>query len=357
MLSRRTFFRAGALAAGAAALPLDLFSVPPPRTPGWVELDRNENAYGPPESARRAIADAASRGNRYLDGDEMNAFRDQIARREGVTRDHIVLGSGSSEILWMAASAFLGSGDTLLLGDPTFELIGRCAERRDAKLVKVPVTAGQADDLAELEKGLADGVKLVYVCWPNNPCGTMPPAADIHSFVSKAAKRAPVLVDEAYLDYADPERKTSAVALVRGGGNVIVARTFSKIFGLAGMRMGYAVAQPDVARKLSPLRFSNLNTITLHAASAALADHEFVTMAVRRNAEGRAIACRALEAAGIEFVQPSASFVWFRGAPDLPARLAAHHIRIPDGRFSGGWNRITVGTLEEMDAFARAMKA
>ncbi|HVR42139.1 MAG TPA: aminotransferase class I/II-fold pyridoxal phosphate-dependent enzyme, partial [Thermoanaerobaculia bacterium] len=273
MLTRRTLFRTSALALGAAAIDLPALAGPVARTArndGWLELDRNENPWGPSEDARKAMIARIERGNRYLDADELDAFRDQIARREGVTRDHVVLGAGSSEILWMAASEFLGAGDVLLLGDPTFELIGRCAERRGASLERVPVTADQGDDLDRFAAKLDPKVRLVYLCWPNNPCGSLIPAGEMRSFVRAAAAKAPVLVDEAYLEYADGSLRSSMADLVRAGENAIVARTFSKIHGLAGMRMGYAVARPETARRLAAHRFSVLNSLALAAASAAL---------------------------------------------------------------------------------------
>ena len=258
----------------------------------------------------------------------------------------------------MAAEAFLKPGDRFVLGHPTYELIGRCAERIGATLDRINVTPEQRDDLDAYAKALNENVKLVYVCWPNNPCGSMHAPADVRTLVSAAAKRAPVLVDEAYLEYADPDLKTSMASLVRSGGNVIVARTFSKIHGLAGMRMGYAIAQPETAKRLMSQRFSVLNSLALAAASAALEDRDFVRMAKKRNDEARAIAVGAFENAGIRHIPSSTSFIWFDVSRHerLPERLAEHQIRMPSGRFTGGWNRITVGTSEEMERFAEAMK-
>ncbi|MFZ2492846.1 MAG: histidinol-phosphate transaminase [Thermoanaerobaculia bacterium] len=355
MLNRRDLLRTGAAALAAATLPIETYAAP--RTNGsWVELDRNENPWGPSPAARKAIMDAAARGGRYLDGAELDAFRDQLALREGVTRDSIVLGAGSSEILWMASEEFLGRGDVLLLGDPTFELMGRCAERNGAELARIAVDPEQNDDLGAFEKRLTDKVKLTYLCWPNNPCGSMHPAGDVSELVKKAAERAPVLVDEAYLDYADPDLKRSMVSLVRQGANVIVARTFSKIHGLAGMRMGYGVALPETAKRLARWRFSVPNSLALFAAAASLGDREFLQLARKRNEEGRQIACRAFDEAGIKYVPSSTSFVWFRD-PGLDEKMKAARILIPKGRFAGGWNRVTIGTLEEMNRFAEALRS
>ncbi|HUP50218.1 MAG TPA: histidinol-phosphate transaminase [Thermoanaerobaculia bacterium] len=360
MLNRRTLLKSGALAiGGAAAIDLQALAGPVARThpPGLLELDRNENPYGPPQSAKRAVGEAMERGNRYLDGHELDAFRDQIAVREGVKRESVVLGAGSSEILWMAAVEFLGPGDVLLLGDPTFELIGRCAGLRGATVERVPVTAGQADDLDALTRRLSSRPKLVYLCHPNNPCGTMLATAEVRRFVLAAARQAPVLVDEAYLDYPDPELKGSMAELVRGGQNVIVARTFSKIYGLAGMRMGYAIAAPETARRLARHRFSVLNSLAVASASAALRDKNFVDLARKRNEEGRAIITAAFEKAGIRYAPSVTSFLWFDESrqPDLSARLRAQNILIPGGRFGGGWNRVTIGTIDETKRFAEAL--
>lgn len=360
MFNRRALLKSGALAFGAAALDLQALTTPVARTSGGLlELDRNENPYGPPESSKKAMVDAIGRGNRYLDAAELNAFRDQIAAREGVQRESVILGFGSSEILWMSAVEFLGSRQVLLLGHPTFELIGRVAEQRGATVERVPVTSEQHDDLARLQEGLKKKPKLVYLCHPNNPCGTMLPAGDLRQFVATASQQAPVLVDEAYLEYADPSMKSSMAHLVRGGHDVVVARTFSKIYGLAGMRMGYAIARPDTVRRLARHRFSVLNSLAVAAASAALRDMGFTEMARRRNAEGKKIIVEALEAKSIRHIPSVTSFVWFDQSrvPELPPKLREANILIPHGRFEGGWNRVTVGTAEECERFASAIRA
>jgi histidinol-phosphate aminotransferase len=358
MLSRRSLLKTSAFAIGAAGLDLSLLAGPVARTAtGFIELDRNENPHGPSPAARKAMIDRIERGNRYLDSDELNLFRDQIGKHEGVTREHIVLGSGSSEILWMAAAEYLGPGRALLRGEPTFELIGRCAEIGGARVESVPVGDDQNDDLSRLEEKLAADVKLVYLCWPNNPCGSMLPAADLRTFVSKAARRAPVLVDEAYLDYADGELKTSMVDRVRAGEDVIVARTFSKIHGLAGMRMGYAVALPETAKRLARHRFSVLNSLALAASSAALDDRQFQELARKRNDEGKKAAYAVLDEIGIRYIPSSTSFVWFQeGDRKFAPRLREKNILIPSGRFDGGWNRVTIGTAEEMTRWSEAMR-
>ena len=361
MFDRRALLKSGALAFGAAALDLHALAGPVARTSsdGLLELDRNENPYGPPESSKRAMVEAMARGNRYLDGAELDAFRDQIAAREGVRRESVVLGFGSSEILWMSAAEFLGPGDVLLRGHPTFELIGRVAGQEGATVEAVPVTADQIDDLPRLEEGLKKNPKLVYVCHPNNPCGTVLDAGALRQFVIKAAQKAPVLVDEAYLEYADPGLKTSMAGLVRDGHDVIVARTFSKIYGLAGLRMGYAIARPETVSRLARRRFSVLNSLAVAAASAALRDTAFVDFARRRNDEGKKIVVEALEAKGIRHIPSVTSFVWFdqSNVPELPAKLRQANILIPHGRFEGGWNRVTIGTIEEAERLAAALRA
>ncbi|HEY0591803.1 MAG TPA: aminotransferase class I/II-fold pyridoxal phosphate-dependent enzyme [Thermoanaerobaculia bacterium] len=360
MLSRRTLLKTSAFAVGAAGLDLSLLAGPVARTGAastLIELDRNENPHGPSPAARKAMIERIERGNRYLDSDELNLFRDQIATREGVARENIVLGSGSSEILWMAAREFLSPGKTLLLGDPTFELIGRVAELGGATLEKIPVGDDQGDHLDRFDAKRAPAVKLVYLCWPNNPCGSMVPANDMRAFVSKAARTAPVLVDEAYLEYADGDLKTSMVDRVRAGEDVIVARTFSKIHGLAGMRMGYAIALPETAKRLAQHRFSVLNSLALAGASAALDDRGFQELSRKRNDEGKKVASTVLDELGIRYVPSSTSFVWFHeGDRKLAGPLRERNILIPNGRFAGGWNRVTIGTAEEMARWAEAMR-
>ncbi|HEX7708852.1 MAG TPA: histidinol-phosphate transaminase [Thermoanaerobaculia bacterium] len=358
MLSRRNLIKSSAIALGVASLDLTALAGPVARTSSsWIELDRNENPYGPSPAARKAMIDRIERGNRYLDADELNAFRDKIANFEGVTRDHVVLGAGSSEILWMAAQEYLGEGKTLLQGDPTFELIGRLAEAKGSRVERIAVTPEQEDDFDAIRKAAARA-SLVYFNWPNNPCGSMAPAAAMKGIAKDLANRCPVFVDEAYLEFVDPSLESSTVSLVKEGANVIVARTFSKIHGLAGMRMGYGVARPEVARRLGSYRFSVLNSLALAASSAALDDQEFIASSHRRIKEGKTAIYRLFDDLGVRYIPSSASFVWFHeGDRNWAPRLRERQILIPSGRFSGGWNRVTVGTAEEIARFGEAVRS
>jgi histidinol-phosphate aminotransferase len=358
MLNRRCLIKSSALALGAASFDLAALAGPIARTSsGWIELDRNENPHGPSPAARKAMIERIERGNRYLDLDELNVFRDKIAKHEGVTREHIVLGAGSSEILWMAAQEFLGEGKTLVQGDPTFELIGRLAAASGSRVVRIAVTPKQEDDLDAIRKAGASA-SLIYFNWPNNPCGTMAPARAIKEVAKDLAQRCPVFVDEAYLEFADPALETSTASLVKEGANVIVARTFSKIHGLAGMRMGYGVAQPEVAKRLATYRFSVLNSLALAAASASLDNRDFLASSHRRINEGKAQIYQTFDDLGVRYVPSSASFVWFQeGDRNWTPRLREQRILIPSGRFSGGWNRVTVGTTDEIARFSEAVRA
>ena len=358
MLNRRSLIKSSALALGAASFDLTTLAGPLARTSsGWIELDRNENPYGPSPAARKAMIDRIERGNRYLDVDELNAFRDRIAKREGVTRDHIVLGAGSSEILWMAAEEFLGEGKTLVQGHPTFELIGRLAETRGSRVERIAVTPKQEDDFDAIRKA-GKSASLVYFNWPNNPCGTMAPASAMKGLAKDLAQNCAVFVDEAYLEFADPSLESSTASLVKQGANVIVARTFSKIHGLAGMRMGYAVAQPDVVKRLASYRFSVLNSLALAASAAALDDDDFIASSHRLINDGKKGLYRTFDDLGVRCIPSSASFVWFyEGDRNWAPRLRERQILIPSGRFSGGWNRVTVGTSEELGRFSEAVRS
>jgi histidinol-phosphate aminotransferase len=257
----------------------------------------------------------------------------------------------------MAAREYLREKGTLVQGHPTFELIGRLAAQHGAKVEAVPVTATQQDDLDRLASAGSKNVSLVYLNWPNNPCGSMIGAAAMRDFVRKVAPRVPVFMDEAYLEYADPTLAGSMVSLVRQGADVIVARTFSKIHGLAGMRMGYAVARPEIAKRLSVYRFSVLNSLALAAASAALDDRLFQDLSRKRNEDGKKLVVQTFEEKGISYIPSSTNFVWFKEEDrGIAAELRKHAILIPNGRFEGGWNRVTIGTMPEMERWAEVMR-
>jgi histidinol-phosphate aminotransferase len=295
--TRRNFFRN--LAAGAAvtaSLPplADLaFSelVPGARASeagGPIILSRNENAYGPSQKVIASMQDSLRFANRYPDP-AVSALHDRITQSHSIKPEQLVLGCGSGEILSITASSFLGPGKTLITAVPTFESIGRCAKALGAQVVEIPLDKNHAHDLPAM-LGRADATTgLVYICNPNNPTASLTPRNDLEEFIRKLPPTTTILLDEAYHHFvgAAPDY-ISFIDKPMNDGRVIVARTFSKVFGLAGIRVGYAVGAPEKIQALSARRLpEGLNAVGARAALVAYDDLEYVQMSEKRNATDR----------------------------------------------------------------------
>jgi histidinol-phosphate aminotransferase len=327
---------------------------------GPIRLSANENPYGPPPAARQAIARAAEIGHRYPD-DLADRVRDAIARKHAVARESVLLGCGSSQILQMADAAFLGPGRKVVAAEPTFEAVLAYAAVLHAEAVKIPETSSFRHDLDRMATACDDSTGLVYVCNPNNPTGTVVSGKDLAGFLARVPKNVTVLVDEAYHDFVEDPGYRTALELVPDFGNVVVARTLSKIYGLAGMRLGYAVASPEKIRKLGDFAsWDNVNAAVLSAALACLEDPELVPQRRRAMNGTRRWLCAELEREGRRYIPSEANFVMIDVGGDVAPAIAAFRSRgIHVGRrfpSMATWLRISVGTPEEMRAFATALR-
>lgn len=368
-ISRRRFAQLlGAGAAFAVAKPAVSFANPEPSTSaaaGLVRLSSNENPYGPPAKALKAITEAFELACRYPD-DHSDLLIEALAKTDGVTSDQILLGAGSGEILKMCATAFTGrpesggtDGGTLVVADPTFEAIVGHAKRRGAEIVKVPLTAGFGHDLPKMAAAAKGG--LVYVCNPNNPTASLTPKKDVREFIAKTPRQTAILVDEAYHHYVDSPDYESVIPMIKDHPNLIVARTFSKIYGMAGMRCGYCVAQPETIERLRPHQLSDsVNIMALVAALASLADAEHVENARRQNSEARSFVSAELESMGYKLVPSQANFVMVDlKRPVVPLIQAMKQRRVIIGRlFPALPNhmRLTIGKQAEIEAFLSAFR-
>ena len=249
-LTRRSFAGAIGAAAGAALLETHaaraavLAAVHRGAPDDAIVLSFNENPYGPSASALEAARRAANIGNRYPDAadDEIRAV---IARHHGVAPDRVTLGCGSSEILQMADTAFTGKGKKAVAAEPTFEAVLDFARVLSTEPVKVPLTADFRHDLPKMAAACDASTGLVYVCNPNNPTGTIVTGDEVASFAAAVPASTTILVDEAYHHFVEDSRYRTACELIDKHPNLVVARTFSKIYGMAGLRLGYAVGSKE----------------------------------------------------------------------------------------------------------------
>jgi len=296
-ITRRNFFRnVAAGAAVTASLPplaeLAFSELAPAsrasESGGPIILSRNENAYGPSQKVIASMQDALHFANRYPDP-AVNALHERIAQSHSIKPAQLVLGCGSGEILSITASSFLAPGKTLITAVPTFESIGRCAKALGAQVVEIPLDKNYSHDLSAMLARADASTGLVYICNPNNPTASLTPRKDLEEFIRKLPPTTTVLIDEAYHHFvgAAPEY-ASFIDKPMNDDRVIVARTFSKVFGLAGIRVGYAVGSAEKIQSLSTRRLpEGLNAVGARAAFVAYDDVEYVQMSEKRNAADR----------------------------------------------------------------------
>jgi histidinol-phosphate aminotransferase len=225
--------------------------MPSRRLAGPLRLDSNENPLGLAPSARQAITDGLDLANRYPDQTRSELIQ-ALAEKHDVSRENIVLGCGSTEVLQMIVQAAAAARSRIVLAEPTFEAVVGYARPHESQLLPTPLDERYAHDIEQMRRHAraANGPVLVYLCNPNNPTGTITPSAEIDAWIEEAPEQVRFLVDEAYFEYVDDTRYWSSLKWIASHPNVIVVRTFSKIYGMAGMRLGYGIAHPDTAAEL-----------------------------------------------------------------------------------------------------------
>jgi histidinol-phosphate aminotransferase len=324
-----------------------------------VRLSANENPYGPSALALDAIRGSLGLSCRYPD-EPVELLRDEIARQHGVDRQQVLLGAGSSEILKLCALAFTGAAQPLVAAQPTFEALSTYARRQGAATIAVPLTADFQHDLPRM-LAAAPAAALFYLCNPNNPTASFTSRGAVRAFLTSLPSRSVALVDEAYFHYVDDEDYESVVQLIEEHANLIVTRTFSKIYGMAGLRCGYAVARREVIARLAEQQaFDSLNILAVAAARASLIDSDQIVHGRRINRETRTSVCADLDRLGYRYIPSVANFLMIDlRRPVGPVIRALKQRRVEVGRvFPALPNhlRVTVGTPEQMQAFAAAFR-
>lgn len=360
-LSRRSF--AGALGAGLGASLLSPRLLPAVRAAapsGPILLNSNENPYGPSARAREAMTASQVIAARYPDAVE-EQLCEAIAKHHGVVREQIVLGCGSGEILKMADMAFLSPGRTVVVAQPTFEAVLDYSRTTKAEAVKVPQTADFRHDLPRMAAACDARTAMVYVCNPNNPTGTIVSSNELAAFLDRVPKTATVLVDEAYHHFVEDKSYESVAPWIAKRPNLVVARTFSKIYGLAGMRLGYAVATKANADALRAQQiWSNGNAAVLAAAIASLEDTAHATQQRELLNGTKKYLCDEFAKDGRRFIPSHANFVMVEVGQDVGPILQAFKAKgILVGRkfpTMETWLRISIGTQEETAAFVAALR-
>src|SRR4030095_3300558 len=305
-LSRRSFSKLISVGVAYTAIgsrsiancrPLDDAPEATTATPSIVRLSSNENPYGPSPAALKAITDGFSLAWRYPD-EYADFLADELARLHSVPLDQVMPGDGSGEILKLCAATFTSKDKKLVMGNPTFEAIARHAGVASAEILKINLTSDYRHDL---EKMLAasSSAGLVYICNPNNPTASITPRNELTDFLSKLSPTTMVLVDEAYHHYVETRDYESVIPLVKDHPNLIVARTFSKIYGMVGLRCGYCVTQRETIKRMHGFQmWDSVNIMALAAASASLDDVDQVNNGRKMNSEAKSFTTSELDKMG-----------------------------------------------------------
>jgi histidinol-phosphate aminotransferase len=364
-LTRRALGRLLGATAGAALLDArrlpGLPAAPTTSANGPIRLSANENPYGPCAASLEALQRSAADAARYP-GAIQDEVRAALARQHGVERDQIVLGCGSSDVLRMADSAFVPPGTRVVAAEPTFEAVLNYARVTRAEVINVPLTADYRHDLAKMEAACDSRTAMVYICNPNNPTGTIVDFEQLDPFLKRLPPTCVVLVDEAYHHFVETPRYRSALELPSRHENVVVTRTFSKIYGMAGMRLGYGVASAANAERMrSHASWDNASQSALAMGLASLMDANVVAEQRRRLNETRRWLCAELVRDGRRYIPSETNFVMIDvGGDVVPVAQAFRERGIHVGRkfpSMPNWLRVSIGKPDEMEAFVAALRA
>lgn len=365
-LSRRTFSKMfGATAAFAALAPAFKANA---STATVVRLSSNENPYGPSPAALKAMTDSFGLAWRYPD-EYADMLAEDLAQLHGVPAEQVLLGDGSGEILKLCAATFTGKDKKLVTAHPTFESIARHAGVAHAEVLTINLTADYRHDLAKMLLaangtpgfGSPGSAGLVYVCNPNNPTASITPKNELSQFLAKLPPATMVLVDEAYHHYVEANDYESVIPLVKQYPNLIVARTFSKIYGMAGLRCGYCITQETNIRRMRAHQiFDSVNIMALVAARASLKDTQHITQGRKLNNEVKQNLCAELDTLGYRYIPSHANFMMIDLRREVRPVISALRGRgVEVGRIFPAlpnFLRVTVGTDAQMKQFLTAFR-
>jgi len=320
-----------------------------------IVISGNENAFGYSQMAQMAIMQKLQGANRYPRQEAVD-LQNAIAAREDVPANYVLQSPGSGPILVMTALAFAEPGKNVVTVEPGYTQLTNAFQEHGGEVKKVPLNDDLQYDLDAIKDAMDENTAVVYICNPNNPTGTIVDPVKLTQFIMSAPKDVLIFVDEAYLELAPGGlEKNSMVKLVKQRKNLIIARTFSKVFGMAGLRIGYGISQPETLEKLKAYYMGGPSILSTVAATAALQDQDFFDFSVESYHNVRSMVKDRLDELGLEYAEPNGSFIFIHtGVPidELQARMAEEQIQI--GRpFPPmlDWARVSIGTEEEMQVF------
>ena len=320
-----------------------------------VRMMFNENPYGPSQIARTAMRKAFEESNLYSMRGAKGEFKELMAKLNGVAPDHIAVGFGSGEILKKAALMNEIDKGELLSPSLTFETINRYAKTMKSNVNRIPMNKNIDIDLNRMNENVNNKTKMVYLCNPNNPTGSLMNTDDLESFCSQVSKKSIVFVDEAYHEYVIDSKYRSMIDLVKSGKNVIISRTASKVHGLAGLRVGFAITTPQIAKRLESYLTDSLNIIGLRAAIASYKDKRFQNFSIDMNNKAKKVVAEYLDTKGIQYLDSQTNFMFIKTdieISDFQPAMEKHGVLVgrPFPPFTN-WCRLSMAKPEEMQKF------
>ncbi len=341
----------------ATQFPASAFARPGP-PPGLIQLSSNENPYGPSQKARAAAHEAADAGA-YYSFPMQAELKGVIAKDLDLTSDHVALATGSNEALCAACQAW-GWPGPIIAPALTYSAHLSYGRRLGMEITEVPLTESMMIDLDGMASAVKPDTKLIYLCNPNNPTGSLIDGTTMRAFCETLSRKAVVLVDEAYIELTDDPASHSVLPLIQAGHDVIVTRTFSKLFGMAGMRMGYALGRPELIGELKQHVMSWVNSVAVAAAIASYQDTAFIEFSKEKIREGRNIVSDAFRERGLQSLPSHTNFVYthiHRDAGELRQAMREQGVLVGSPyRGYPDWMRVSMGRTEDLQQFARVLE-
>jgi histidinol-phosphate aminotransferase len=328
-----------------------------PANPIW--LNSNENAYGPSPMARKAMMESYKNSNRYPD-DYIPLLKKKIAEHWGVATENILLGAGSSDIIGLSCHHAAKTKGHVITAEPSYRVWNNQASSFGLSFKRIPLNEQKKTDLKKMVEGIENDTRMIYICNPNNPTGTFAEISELKDHSSAASKKTFVFIDEAYTEYAD---LPSLAMLAASNQNIVVAKTFSKIYGLAGARVGYAVAHPETIKSLSsyqPWPDAGVSMVSIAAAIASLDDKDFVKQCREKAKQAREMCYECFKKLSLDYIPSSTNFILFnldKIKGDFTGLMQTKNIYVQfREHFGGKWCRVSMGTIEEMQQFCDALR-
>lgn len=323
-------------------------------------LNANENPYGPPPKSAEAFQKEVFKGNRYP-WQALSELREKIAAKENVASDQIIISPGSSDLLEKTAMVFYQRGGNVISADPSYMALISVSKAVGGEWKSYKLLDDSQHDLEAMEAAIDENTKLVYICNPNNPSGSITDAKKLREFCSRVSDKVPVFIDEAYIEISKNGLKDSMVSLVSEGKNVMIARTFSKIHGMAGLRIGYLVGKKETLDRINDIKSGvmGVSAPSIAAASASLDNQEFLDMSKTKIIEARDYTVSYLTDKKYVFLPSETNFLIFQipmDGKEFLQKIYAKQVAVRSFTFwDKNWCRVSIGTMDEMRMFTQAM--